>query len=168
MRLGSAPIPAPIQTEKQRSIPSISLPSAGVLAPTTQSSDAFTFFTKASNTPQQLYTGDRAWVNVKVLLETAGPVAVATKQNFLPVTSGKGRQLRTGVETVFALPKGMRLWIASTAVNRVSVTVEPIPWLEQLYAAQANTASAARSLLDAFVTMPKSLAAALASLVGKK
>jgi hypothetical protein len=157
-----------VQTEKDRSIPSISKPSAGILSPTTQSSDAFSFFTKASNVPQQLYTGDRPWVNVKVLLETAGPVAVATKQNFLPVTSGKGRQLRTGVEATFTLPKGARLWIASTAINRVSVTVEPFPWLEQLYAALANNAAATRSLLDLFVTMPKSIANALAVLVGRK
>ena len=168
MKQGSAAIRAPISTEAARSIPHVSRPSASVLAPTNQSTDAYTYFTKATGVEQQLYTGDRPWAEVKLTLETAGPVAVATKQNFTPVLSGKGTLLRTGQEKTFTCPKGARIWIASTSVNRVSVVVQPFSWLEQLYATMGNDAAAARAMLDELVKLPKAVAAALAQIFGRK
>jgi hypothetical protein len=69
---------------------------------------------------------------VILTLETAGPVAVSTKQQILPVLSGKGQLLETGVPLRFELAKGNRLWVATTSLNRIKVTVQPLPWLEQL------------------------------------
>lgn len=164
-RLGSAVVRPPILTEQDRAIPSITPPSGSVLAPTNQAVDTFTYFTKASSAAAQLYTGDRPWAQVTVTLETAGPVAVAFKQNFVPVLSGKGTLIKTGQPKTFTVPKGKVLWIASTSVNRVSVTVEPFAWFEQMYAQQANDVASSRALLDQIVKLPKALAAALAALV---
>lgn len=167
-KLVSPPIRPPTQTEIDRSIPNVSPPSSSTLAPTSQATDTFTYYTKSSTEPQQLYTGDRPWAQVTVLLETAGPVAVATKQNFLPVLSGKGRLLTTGQSAVYILPKGSRLYVAATAVNRVSVVVEPIPWLEQLYAASLNQTAAQRAALDQLVRLPQMIVTGLAKLFGGK
>jgi len=78
-----------------------------------------------------LYNGDRQYAQVILTLETAGPVAVGTKQQLLPVLSGKGALLETGEPTSFFLAKGNRLWVASTSINRIKVVVQPVPWLEQ-------------------------------------
>jgi hypothetical protein len=78
-----------------------------------------------------LYNGDRQYAQVILTLETAGPVAVSTKQQILPVLSAKGQLLETGVPLSFFLAKGNRLWVAATSINRIKVTVQPIPWLEQ-------------------------------------
>lgn len=96
---------------------------------------AFTYFTKPTNpgdTTPILYNGDRPWVKVKVLLETAGPVSIGQSSQLLPVLSGKGELLRTDVEREFTIAKGTRLYIQCTSVNRVAVTIEPLPWLEQI------------------------------------
>lgn len=92
-----------------------------------------TYFTKISaDETQILYNGDRQWAKVKLTLETAGPVAVGVVQKITPVLSGKGIDLTTDVEVEIPVAKGTRLYIASTAVNRVKVIVEPSPWLEQI------------------------------------
>lgn len=78
-----------------------------------------------------LYNGDRQYAQVVLTLETAGPVAVATKQQLDPVLSGKGQQLETGVPLSFFIAKGNRIYVAATAISRIKVTIQPLPWLEQ-------------------------------------
>ncbi len=79
-----------------------------------------------------LFSGDPLWTRVTVVLETAGPVAVGTLSQLNPVLSGKGALLETGKEAVFDIAKGTKLYIASTAVNRVKIYTQPLPWLEQI------------------------------------
>ncbi len=92
----------------------------------------FTYQTIAGGAIKTLYTANIPWARVKLLLETAGPVAVSTSQQFLPVLSGRGILLQTGVEREITLAKGSQLYVASPTVNRISVVVEPVPWLEQI------------------------------------
>lgn len=95
----------------------------------------FTYFTKLPTALQQqdvLYNADQMWSSVTLTLETAGPVAVGTSASIVPVLSGKGQLLQTGVPTTFTVAKSKRLYIASTSVNRIKVTVAPYPWLESI------------------------------------
>jgi hypothetical protein len=117
-------------TEMSRAIPQEMIPSPDQRAGNYKS-EATTYFTKAGPT-RQLYTADRKWAKVTLLLQTAGPVAVGFSQTITPVLSGKGILLATLVPAEFRVARGNKLWIASTAVNRVSVQVEEEPWLEQL------------------------------------
>ena len=48
-----------------------------------------------------------------------------------PVLSGKGQQLETGVPLSFFIAKGNRIYVAATAISRIKVTIQPLPWLEQ-------------------------------------
>ncbi len=90
-----------------------------------------TYLTKAGGT-FVLYNGDRMWAKVTLTLRTAGPVAVGQAANIVPVLSGRGQLLQTGVPTVFNVAKGNRLYIAATGVNPVAMVVEPYPWLETI------------------------------------
>ncbi len=92
-----------------------------------------TYFTRPGET-LELYSGDRLWARVTLTLETAGPVAVGNAQNITPVLSGKGQLLENGQPLVFDIAKGTRLYIAATAVNRVKVSIQPLPWFEQITA----------------------------------
>lgn len=96
--------------------------------------DFTTFFTKATGDSELIYNGDRNWVKVTFLLETAGPVAVGNRAAITPVLSGQGQLLITGTPKTMTVGKGVRIWIASTSVNRVQYSVEPLPWLEQITA----------------------------------
>lgn len=93
--------------------------------------DIYTRITKPSNKSELLYSADN-WVRMRLLLETAGPVAVSTRQDIVPVLSGKGILLQTGEYVEFTIPRGDRVYIASNTVNRVQVFVEPFPWLESM------------------------------------
>lgn len=88
-------------------------------------------FTTQLGVSQQFYQAEQ-WQIVQVMLETAGPVAISTRTDVLPVLSGKGRLLTTNINYKFVLPRGARLYYAAESVNRVAFSVEPIPWLEQL------------------------------------
>ena len=93
-----------------------------------------TYFTKAAvgrDTPI-VYNGDNHWARVTLTLETAGPVVVGQIAQLLPVLSGRGMLLETGVPVTFTIAKGTRLYIQSTGVNRVKRVIEPVPWMEQL------------------------------------
>ena len=96
--------------------------------------EVYTYFARpaADGTAAILYNGDRQHAQVTLTLETAGPVIVGTKQQLYPVTSGKGARLETGVPTTFYISKTNRIWVATSSLNRVSVTVQPVPWLEQI------------------------------------
>lgn len=89
-----------------------------------------TFFTKGTG-DQLLYQAE-GWVRLRLMLETAGPVAVGSRDQVSPPLSGKGILLPVNVEITFPVTKGNRIFIASTSVNRVRFIIEPIPWMEQL------------------------------------
>jgi hypothetical protein len=95
-----------------------------------------------------LYSGDRTWARITVTLETAGPVAIGTKANITPVLSGKGILLRTGVPKTFDIAKGDNLYIASNAVSRLSLEIQPLPWLEQMAGSISMVADAIVKLLQ--------------------
>ena len=91
----------------------------------------YTYFTIADGETKLMYSAEN-WVRIKLVLETAGPVAIGTNQNIAPTLSGRGRLLDTSEQYEVTLPKGTRLYIISETVNRTGVTVEPIPWMEQI------------------------------------
>jgi len=79
-----------------------------------------------------LYNGDRMWAKVTLTMRTAGPVAVGQNNQLLPVLSGRGQLLQTGIPTVFNVAKGNRLYIVASAVTPISMVVEAFPWLETI------------------------------------
>lgn len=81
-----------------------------------------------------LYNGDRLWAKLTLTLETAGPVVVGEQSNLLPVARGVGDTLRVNEPYEVVIARGSKLYIATTAVNRVGVKVEPLAWLEQITA----------------------------------
>jgi hypothetical protein len=93
--------------------------------------DIYTYFTRPNGKSNLFYSAEK-WVTVSLLLETGGPVSVSTRQDILPVLSGKGISLRTGEVRQWELARGDRLFIASTSSNRVQVITQPVPWLESL------------------------------------
>lgn len=115
----------------------------------TYRSEIYTYFTRANGTTELLYSAEN-WVKIKLTLETAGPVAIGTAASLEPVTSGRGRLLDVNEEFETFLPKGTRVYIISETVNRVSVTIEPVPWLEQISnQQQANTSALSRVVAQA-------------------
>ena len=96
----------------------------------TYRTEIYTYFTEPG--PERLLYSAENWVRLKLTLQTAGPVAVGTRADLTPTLSGKGVLLDTDVPFEVYLSKGARFYVASGSVNRVTVTVEPIPWLEQL------------------------------------
>jgi hypothetical protein len=92
--------------------------------------DVRTFFTAAGGTQQLVKPS--GWVRIRLLLETAGPVAVGTRANLSPVLSGTGILLDTDVEFETVLTRGGALYIAAEGVNRVKVIIEPLPWMETI------------------------------------
>lgn len=116
-----------ITTERQR-IASEGTP--GVPAHNEQGTNMYTFFTvPGENT--QLFSA-QGWLRVRLMLTSAGPVDVSTRQNVTPVLSGRGITLQTNVEAEFVLGPADRLYAGAASVNRVNVTVEPIPWLKSI------------------------------------
>lgn len=105
----------------------------------------FTLLTTPGDT-HLIYTAS-TWVRVRLTLTTAGPVVVGNAQSLDPVTSGKGFFLTPDVPTEFTLGRGSRLYYAATSTNRVSVSLEPIPWL--------------REIADTLTGIPKALAKAI-------
>lgn len=96
--------------------------------------EIYTYFTQVGET-RLLYSSSANWVRIIMQLETAGPVAVGQREELTPVLSGKGILLPTGEDYTFVLPPNARLFITSESINRVKFTVEPIPWLQQIFAA---------------------------------
>jgi hypothetical protein len=102
------------------------------IPPIKHNTEIFTYITRPAAGTQLLYSAEK-WVRARLMLETAGAVAVATnRQNITPVLSGKGIVLPINVEIQFALSKNNRIYIASTTVARVRFIIEPIPWQEQM------------------------------------
>ena len=115
-----------------RNVGSVQAPSASI-AGAELATEIYTFFARPTTDGQLpvIYNGDRQYAQVILTLETAGPVAVSTKQQILPTLSGKGQLLETNFPLSFTLAKGNRLWVSTTSLNRIKVTIQPLPWLEQ-------------------------------------
>lgn len=101
-------------------------------------SDVFSYFTKNDGQTYTIYNGDRRWVKVTLTLRTGGPVAAGTRENLGIVTSGQGILLNTNESDDFVIAKGTKLYVAASAVSRVDVKIEPIPWLEEIAALVQN------------------------------
>jgi hypothetical protein len=109
-------------------LPPSSSAGLGVQTEFEQTTIIYDYFTKAGET-KLLYSAV-GWVEIRLLLQNAGPVSIGTKADILPVLGGSGRLLPTNQEIWFRLAKGTRLYIAADAVNRVSITIEPIAYGE--------------------------------------
>lgn len=98
----------------------------------TNSTDIYTYFTKPNGKSELLYSAE-GWMRMELTLETAGPVAFSTREAVIPVLSGKGVLLDPdGEPKKFTLSKGDRIFIGAESVNRVTVVIEPVPFLEQI------------------------------------
>lgn len=116
-------------TEAQRAIPR----SEGAETPgrlQAYRTDMFTYFTTPGGTEE--VTAFPGWARVKVQLESAGPVAIGTTPELQPILGGRGILLDTDEPETFVVAKGTRLYIAAGTVERVKITIEPIPWLEEI------------------------------------
>lgn len=91
-----------------------------------------TIFTVAGVTKEILSAPPDAPLHVRLLLETAGPVAWGFLQSLGPVTSGQGRLLVQNLEQEIWLPPSTRLYITSDSVQRIGFTVEPFPFLAEI------------------------------------
>jgi hypothetical protein len=128
----------------------------------TYRTEVYSYFTVPSAESQLFYSAEN-WVRIKLTLETAGPVSVGTSANVSPVLSGHGRLLDTGVEYECFLAQGSRFYISSESVNRISVTVEPIPWMEQL---SGEIVATARAVSNAVTAVGAAIVAAIGELRG--
>lgn len=68
------------------------------------------------------------WARVKLLLQTAGPVALSTFPSPFPIGT-KGIQLTPNLWTSVDIPPATRLYLASNTLQQISVMIEPIPYL---------------------------------------
>ena len=105
----------------------------------------FTYFTFVGGS-RLLYSAE-SWTKIRLRLETAGPVAVSTRQEITPVLSGKGILLPVGIPIDFNIPKGDRLFITAGAINRVTVFTEPGQDDPELAATVSSKIAAALGLL---------------------
>lgn len=112
--------------------------------------DIYTYFTVPDGTSHLLYTAEE-WMRIELALETAGPVSVSTRQEVVPVLSGKGVLLEPDGEPLeFIMPRGDRLFIAAESINRVKVIIEPIPWLEKILMQMESGFTGLRGVVGAF------------------
>lgn len=120
--------------------------------------EIYTYFTEIGGT--QLLLTAQEWLRVRLTLETAGPVAVGTRQQIDPVLSGKGVLLPVGQEVEFVLPRGDRLFITAASINRVKFITEAIPWLQAITAEISKNASTIVGALGSLVRRGKPKSAA--------
>lgn len=148
--------------ETRRMVPSAQGGEAPVIGQTYRT-DVSTYFTEPSGESKLFYTAEN-WVKIKLTLETAGPVAVGTSANVAPVLSGHGRLLDTGVEYEVHLARGSAFYIAAEAVNRVSVSIEPIPWMEQI---SGEITSVAQVISTTVRSIGNAIVGAIGELMGR-
>lgn len=138
----------------------------------TYRTEIYSYFTESSTETQLLYSAEN-WVRIKLALQTAGPVAIGTSATLTPVLSGRGILLDPDVPFEAYLAKGTRFYITSETVNRVNITIEPVPWLEQIdldsIASQNGVRAAVMAIGSSIVNAISALrgAAKIASSAGK-
>jgi hypothetical protein len=119
--------------------------------PPLRHTEIYTIFTKANGVTELIYSTE-IWIKIKFLLETAGPVAVGTRQELSPVLSGKGVLLATGVELEWVLPKGDRMYWISESINRVKFSTEPISYGDDILTAIGSVRDATKSVVSAVLS----------------
>ena len=124
------PLPTAHSQTLSRAIPTINTPQPDQAAGN-YNTTLSTVFTKAGAITL-LYSAERAWMRLTITLETAGPVEVSSVSNFKPFLSGKAQALQTGVPLIYDCAKGSRVWVGAGTVERLKLTVQPLPWLEQI------------------------------------
>ncbi len=67
------------------------------------------------------------WVTVRLGLQSAGPVVAGTDPNLFPVGQGKGAILPSNRDMIMILAPSDRLYLASDALNSVTVIIEAVP-----------------------------------------
>jgi hypothetical protein len=133
--------------EQSRAIPA---PIDGGVPPRGALTNMYTLFTNGlGESVLILEAGD--WMKVTLVLETAGPVAISTRSDVIPVLSGKGGLLQTNVPREYHLSRGDRLYYGSNAVNRVNVTVESIPYGNAIVELVAGLGGSINKLVGALV-----------------
>lgn len=128
----------------------------------TSRTEIYSYFTQPSRQSQLLFSAEN-WVKIRLVLETAGPVAVGTSAEITPVLSGHGILLDTDEPFEVILSRSNRMYIAAETVNRVAVTIEPIPWLEQI---NADNRNGYQAIAGTFVNVGNSIIAAINGLAG--
>lgn len=96
-----------------------------------------------------IYTGDQTrWTRVTFrLISAGGVVAVGFSQNVSPPLSGRGEQLLYGEALTLTVPPAMRVYYAADSRQRISFSVEPFPWLEQILITSKGILDALSSVL---------------------
>jgi hypothetical protein len=150
-----AKVPNPYSQMLSRAVPTDPVTAGGVTQESGNYSLSATMFLTAAGQISQLYSADRQWASLTLTLETAGPVEVSTQKDFLPFLSGKGQTLQTGVPLKFVVPRGSNVFIGAPSVNRVKVTVEPYPWLEQILASVSQAAATIAAALGGVLSTRK-------------
>ena len=110
--------------------------------------EIYTYFTTADGNTHEVLAAD-GWTRVRLLLETAGPVAIGTRQTLAPLLTGRGRILPVGLEIELELKKGDRLYIIAGTVNRVSVTIQRIPYGDRVISRIDQVRNAIASVIGA-------------------
>lgn len=103
--------------------------------------DLYVLFTVAGGT--RLLVSVPQWTKITLRLETAGPVSVGTREQLDPTGSGKGRLLPTNEDVIVNLGPNTRFYYAAESLQRVSVHIEAIPWLQAIHEAVKGVARAA-------------------------
>lgn len=131
-RRAPQPPPNPYSQIMDRAIPSPVTVGDGGQFSGSFITQAYTYVTPVGVT--QIYAATLSWANLILTLETAGPVEVSEKSNF-QLLSGQAQLLIQNVPMMFKVAKGNTMYVGSSAVNRVKVTTEPLPYLEQILGA---------------------------------
>ncbi len=93
--------------------------------------ETFTLCTEPDGQSRLIYSAE-SWVRVRLALETTGVVAISTREDLAPLSSGKGIELTKLQSVELVLPRGDRLFVVSETDERLAVAIEPIPWLAQI------------------------------------
>lgn len=116
--------------------------------------DISTYFTQIGGT--RLVHSAQTWMKITLELETAGPVAVGTRDDLQPVLSGKGILLTLNEQQVWVMEKGDRLFATSQTINRVKMIIEPIPWQGKIDGSINSGFSTLMSLMKKLAARKKS------------
>jgi len=93
----------------------------------------FTYVTKNDGRTYPIYQVDAGtWVEAKLRLESAGPVAVGTDNDLGPTVSGRGWLLAPGETLTITLDPASKLYIVAESVSRVGVVIQSFAWVEEI------------------------------------
>lgn len=95
-------------------------------------SRVYTHATLAGQTSLLKETLPDEWLEVHLILETAGPVAVGDVEDLFPIGSGRGLLLPFNQSVTFKLSPSSRIFIASATPDTISVRMNAIPGLDQI------------------------------------